>query len=223
MRKALNDNPMVQIGVLIACGVIFAIILFTMVLKKDEPATDAASTLAPTTATTATTPAPVAAAPTTDPAAAAPTTGTPAPTESVPGAPSTSTVPPGGTPADGLLPSKGLPEDVLVAFAKNETIALLVIDKKNQTDKQVQRYTELLRSRNDVAVFIVDVRDIAKYARITAGVSVSRTPALVVVRPRKLTGSVPTATVSYGFRGPRSVNQAIDDAVYKGKQLQAYP
>jgi hypothetical protein len=214
MRKALNENPMVQIGVLAVCAVAFAVILFTTVLKKDEPATGAASTVAPTTA--ATTPAPA------DPAvAAAPTT--PAPADTVPGAPSTTAPPAGGTPADGLLPSKGLPENVLVAFAKNQTIALLVVDKKGPSDKQVERYTQMLRSRDDVDVFIVDVRDIAKYARITAGVNVSRTPALVVVRPRKLTGSVPTATVSYGFRGPRSVNQAIDDAIYKGKQIQAYP
>ena len=78
-------------------------------------------------------------------------------------------------------------------------------------------------ARDDVEVFVVDVSDISKYARITQGVSVSRTPALVVVRPRKLTGSVPVATVSYGFRGPRSINQAVDDAVYEGKQVPSYP
>ena len=44
-----------------------------------------------------------------------------------------------------------------------------------------------------------------------------------MIRPRKLTGSVPTATVSYGFRGAASVNQAVDDALYKGKQIPSYP
>jgi hypothetical protein len=213
MRKALNENPMVQAAVLGVCAIVFAVILFTSVLKKEEevPATTpnpAAETSEPAAAGGATTAAPDATAP------------------STPTSPATETevvTPPGGTPSDGLLPSKGLPEDVLVAFAKNQTIALLVVDPKGIADKQVEGFTETLNARDDVEVFVVDVRDIAKYARITQGVSVSRTPALVVIRPRKLTGSIPVATVSYGFRGPRSINQAIDDAVYKGKQVPSYP
>ena len=38
MRKAINENPMVQIGVLAGAAVIFAFILFTSVLKKDDTA-----------------------------------------------------------------------------------------------------------------------------------------------------------------------------------------
>ncbi len=125
--------------------------------------------------------------------------------------------------SDGLLPSKGLPEDLLVAFARNQTIALLVVDPKGISDKQLKSFTETLRGRDDVELFVVNVDQISKYARVTAGVSVNRTPALLVIRPRKLTDSVPYATVSYGFRGPRSVNQAVDDAIYKGKQLPSYP
>lgn len=215
MRKALNENPMVQAAVLGVGAIVFAVILFTSVLKGEEEP-PAATTTAP--AATTSDPAPSTEAPgtTSDPAASAgatPTTVDPA-----------ATAPPaGGSPADGLLPSKGLPEEVLVAFAKNKTIALLVINPKGLADKQVERFTETLRARDDVEVFVVDVGDISKYARITQGVSVSRTPALVVVRPRKLTGSVPVATVSYGFRGPRSINQAVDDAVYEGKQVPSYP
>jgi len=210
MRKALNENPMVQLAVLAVCGVAFAVILFTSVLKKDEPAATPATDPATATSSAPVTDPSVAAAPAADPAAAAPPAGTAAPGAA-------------GSAADGLLPSKGLPEGLLVAFAKNKTIALLVVDPKRFADKKVERYTDALRSRDDLEVFVVNVRDIAKYARVTAGVSVSRTPALVVIRPRKLTGSVPTATVSYGFRGPRSVSQAIDDALYKGKQIPAYP
>jgi hypothetical protein len=212
MRKALNENPMVQIGALAVCAVIFAVVLFTMVLKKDDttattsPTASATSTgAAPTTSTPATS------APAADPAASA------APSTTAP------VTPPAGGAADGRLPAKGLPEDVLVAFAKNETIALLVVDPKGVSDNQVKSFTETLNARDDVEVFTVPVDKIAKYARITAGVSVSRTPALVVIRPRKLTGSVPTASVSYGFRGPRSINQAVDDALYDGKQVPSYP
>jgi hypothetical protein len=53
----------------------------------------------------------------------------------------------------------------------------------------------------------------SRYARITQGVNVDRVPALIVLQPRKLTKGVPVATVSYWFRGPESVAQAIDDAL----------
>lgn len=214
MRKALNENPMVQAAVLGVCAIAFAVILFTSVLKKDEEPAPAATTTAATTSD----PAPSTEAPGTTsapPPAAGAAAELPDPAAGVPEA--------GGSPADGLLPSKGLPEDLLVAFAKNKTIALLVVDPKGIADAHVKRLTAALRARDDVEVFVADVADVARYARITQGVSVSRTPALVVIRPRKLTGSVPVATVAYGFRGPGSIDQAVDDAVYKGKQVPSYP
>jgi hypothetical protein len=220
MRKALNENPMVQLAVLGVCAIVFAVILFTSVLKKDEqPAATTTSPAATTTSDPAASSDPSASASTPSPSAGSSASG------AAPATPETDTVTPpaGGATADGLLPSKGLPEDVLVAFARNKAIALLVVDPKGLSDKQLEQFTDTLRSRDDVEVFVVNVKDIAKYARITAGVSVSRTPALVVVRPRKLTGSTPTAAVSYGFRGPRSVNQAVDDALYDGKQVPSYP
>ena len=220
MRKALNDNPMVQFAVLGIAAIAFAFILFTSVLKKDDAASPTTDPATATATATGGDPAPA----TSEPAAPADPTATP----DSPAAPSdpaaTGVAPPtGGSIADGLLPSKGLPSDVLVAFAKNQTIALLVIDPKGMSDAKVEDYTNALRSRNDVQVFIVDVKDIADYSRVTIGATVNRVPALVVIRPRKLTGSVPTATVSYGFRDAASVNQAIDDAVYKGKQIPSYP
>ena len=220
MRKALNENPMVQLAVLGVCAIVFAVILFTSVLKKDEqPAATTTSPAATTTSDPAASSDPSASASTPSPSAGSSASG------AAPATPETDTVTPpaGGATADGLLPSKGLPEDVLVAFARNKAIALLVVDPKGLSDKQLEQFTDTLRSRDDVEVFVVNVKDIAKYARVTAGVSVSRTPALVVIRPRKLTDSVPTASVSYGFRGPRSVNQAVDDGLYDGKQVPSYP
>lgn len=220
MRKALNEDPKVQLIVLAVCAVAFAFILFTQVLGGgDSAAEEDAATTAPAAIEGTAAPAPTESAAPTDTATATP------PATAVPATPEAATPAPGGggSIADGLLPTKGLPEEVLVAFAKNKTIALLVIDPKSFADEQLKAYTESLRRRDDVEVFVVDVKDIARYARVTAGVNVSRTPALVVVRPRKLTGSVPTASVSYGFRGVRSVNQAVDDAVYKGKQIPSYP
>jgi hypothetical protein len=53
-------------------------------------------------------------------------------------------------------------------------------------------------------------------------VGVNRVPALVVVRPRRLSGSVPEAQVSYGFRNSQSVVQAVQDALYSGKDDLPY-
>ena len=71
MRKALNENPMVQIAVLGVCAVVFAVILFTSVLKKDEEPAATTTTPAATTSDPAAT--------TSDPAASASTPTPPAP------------------------------------------------------------------------------------------------------------------------------------------------
>ncbi len=179
MRQALNSNPRVQLAVFGIGAVVLVLMLMSSLggrggsgASTTTPSTAAATT--PTTATTAT------------PDAAATTPATPAPAApAVPAVPPTQAAAP---PADagassGLLPSAGLPKDVLVAYAKNEAIALLVIDPKSFPDKQVRKYTEALRGDKGTQVFIVKAKDIADYARITQGVAVDRTPALVVIRP----------------------------------------
>ena len=60
--------------------------------------------------------------------------------------------------------------------------------------------------------------EIARYSRITQGVGVSQVPALVVVRPRRLSGiGARRHSVSYGFRNSQAVVQAVHDALYSGK------
>lgn len=233
MRQAINENPRVQmivVGVMLVIGVF---LLFTKVLKKEEaPVTDPAvaaqqaaeeaGNVAPGSATAVTSSDPTAATGT-DPAATAPAATATAPVDPAATAPVAPAPDVAAAGADGLLPTKGLPKDVLIAYARGNPIALLVIDPKAIADKQVKRYTEAIGGRDDIEVLIVDVKDVADYSRITSGVAVSRTPALVVIRPRKLTENVPTATVSYGFRDERSVQQAIDDALYKGDPVDVYP
>ena len=53
MRKAINENPVVQMAVLGIAAVAFAFILFTSVLKKDDPAASTAADPAAATATPA--------------------------------------------------------------------------------------------------------------------------------------------------------------------------
>ena len=220
MRKQINENPRVQIIVLGVVGVIAAFLLFSTVMKK-EPLPDPSTGAVPPVGATA--PADVG----TDPAATAATDPVATPVDPAVTAPATPITPTGPSgdlgSADGLLPTKGLPKDVLVAYASNEAIALFVYDPKGLSDKRVDAFVRPLSSRDDVEVFNVEVKDVSDYSRITSGVSVNRVPALVIIRPRKLNKGAPTASVSYGFRGPESVDQAVRDALYEGKPVTAYP
>lgn len=202
MRQALNENPLLQLAVLGIGAVVIAFILFTSVLKKDEPAAE-----------------PPAAAATADPAAVAADAAVTPPAATGTATPPTETVP---SSAGELKATKGLPKDVLAAYSAGKAVALIVIDPKAEGSSRLVAATKR-QAGGDVELFVVDVNDIADYARITEGVSVSRTPALVVVRPRRLSDGVPTATVTYGFVGPQSLRQAIDGAFYDGGNVPAYP
>ena len=221
VRQALNSNPIVQLAVLGVAGVLLAVVMFTTVLKGEEapegPQQPTAKDLLADPSAAGTAPAAGGATPVTpEPAApepAAPEPATPAPT-----------TPPGGSSSsDGLLPGKGLPEDLLVAYARNQAIALLVVQKGGISDKTVKGYVKRLGARDDVEVFKVKAEDIGRYSRITQGVNVSQAPALVVIRPRAKSGDRPVATVSYGFRSARSVEVALEDALYSGGQRETFP
>jgi hypothetical protein len=225
MRKALNDNPVAQIAVLGVLAVVVAFLLMTRVMKSDDsgtattPSTDA--TAAPTATTPTATPPPEASA-----GAVAPTATTPSSA-----VPATPTVPEAGASAAGAstVPSKfvagpGLPRPVATAYADGKAIVLFVFRNHGIDDHAVRASVEQLRGRQDLAVFVTHAGQIARYARITEGVDVDRVPALIVVRPRRLTEGAPTATVSYGFRGDDSVQQAVRDALYDGpKNLPYHP
>ena len=75
------------------------------------------------------------------------------------------------------------------------------------------------------AGFVVETKSVSKYSRIAEGVDLKRTPAIIVLSPLDVklskgeTAPLPAATVTYGYRGPESVQQKVDDALYEGKQL----
>lgn len=116
-----------------------------------------------------------------------------------------------------------LPDPVLNAWKANETLVLLFIRDGGIDDRLVKNATDTLDQFADAAVFVVPAAKISRYAAITEGVGVDRVPALVVVRPKDLKKTVPTASVSYGFQSPQSVTQAVIDAGYKGKTLDYHP
>jgi hypothetical protein len=215
MRRAINENPVVQAALIGLMVIAFAFLLFTRVLNQSEPAEPESTT--PATATEATPG--TATAPPTETAPPQPT----APGAAVPEAAPAPVPAPAPPPESALVPGKGLPMNVLKAYADGKVVVLLVVRHRGIDDKPVKQSVEALRGRDDVAVFVTGAKDIARYSRITQGVSVSRVPALVVVRPRNLTEGLPEASVSYGFRGPASVVQAVEDAQYDGKKVPYYP
>jgi hypothetical protein len=216
MRKALNDNPMVQLAVLGALLVGVGLIFATSVMKKDRKTEDstpsgadaileaqasgalpAAGSSAPTLPDSSVTPAPA-------------TSGDPAAADALPPAP------------DSLIPGPGLPAEVVAAWKGGDAVVLLIVRNKGVDDRLVRGSVSALEGDPEVTVFVAKARDVARYSRITQGVGLNRVPALVVIRPRRLSGSVPQAQVSYGFRSSESVVQAVEDALYSGRDNVPY-
>jgi hypothetical protein len=229
MRKALNENPVVRAVVLGIMGLLVAFLLFTRVFNantgSDAPnpptgtiSTEAAAAgAAPAPAGDAAAPAPAAEATPPPAEATAPPAAGSTPAPAVPSTPAAA------DPSAAFIPGPGLPEDVVVAYAQNKAVVLLIEKKKGLDDRAISQSVKSLGSRGDTEVFVVPVKQVSRYARITEGVSLDRTPAIVVLRPRKLTDNVPEATVSYGFRGPESVEQAVEDALFDGKNVTYDP
>lgn len=206
MRKAINENPLVQIGLLGALGVLAAVV-FLSSRGGAPPAEEAA----PAESTPS---APAAAAPTdaaapADPAAPV----TPAP-EALPGAPVA------GTPFEA---GKGLPAGLVDAYESGDVVVLLVMQSGGVEDEPLERDVESLEGRGDTSVFVTDAKDVSRYSRIAEGVTLDRVPAIIVLHPleNKVAGGdtppMPEASVAYGYRGEKSVVQAVNDALYDGK------
>jgi hypothetical protein len=212
VRKALNDNPAVQIGILAVLALLVGFLLLTRMHKGSDTST--------TTTTSATSSATVASS---DSTAAAPVTATPDAT-AAPAAPSPGTGAAAGPSAASFTAGPGLPAAVVRAYESNRVVVLLVVRRNGIDDEAVRRSVESTSGLGNAALFVTNAGHVARYSRIAAGVNVDRVPALIVLRPRNLTQGTPTAMVSYGFRGPESVAQAIRDATYKGPtDLPYYP
>jgi hypothetical protein len=208
VRKALNENPIVQVVMLGILGIVVAFLFMTRVMGQDESSSSTSSSATTTPAPTSASATPAA----TDPAATAPAT--PAPSEAAP--PSVGAL--------GFEPGVGLPESVVRAHESGDVVALLVVNRKAPEDRRLEAEVNQLRGRSDTSVFVLDAKDVTRYSRIAEGVDLDRVPALVVVEPKsQVQGDLPGATISYGFRGPESVEQAVRDILYDGRELPYHP
>jgi hypothetical protein len=203
MREQLNNNPVVQLTVI---GVLVVIVgLFFMLSMKKK-------SVSPTTSTTAAASAGAVPGATTPDATGAAATAGAAAAPSLPTAPPTT----GTVTPEALVPGPGLPKDLIDAWKGGDAVALLIVRGGGIDDRLVRQSVSSLRGDAGVSVFVARAGNVARYSRITQGVGVDRAPALVVVRPRKESGSVPEAQVSYGFRDSNGVVQAVHDALYGG-------
>jgi hypothetical protein len=208
MREAINNNPIVQIGLLGVLGVIVAVVFMSNMGGDAPPAEEAADSTASAT--------PATSAPPAD-----------ASTPAVPGAPATpapETVVPGdvagSTPFEA---GKGLPAELVNAHESGDVVVLLVMQSGGVEDEPIKQDVESLENRGDTSVFVTDAKRVSKYSRIAEGVSLDRVPAIIILHPfeGKLAGGkappMPEASVAYGYRGEESIVQAVNDALYDGK------
>lgn len=210
MREKLNENPMAQVGLIV---VLIAVGAF-MFLKSSGGGEEEGVEAAPTEAT-------VAVAGT---SAVGTATGA-TPGEAVEGAVESAIegVSEVGAVAPTTVPTPPPPRPVAAAYDSGKTVVLLIVHDGGIDDKLVQRASSQLSSDSDVAFFEVPAKRIADYAAITLGLDVNRVPALVVMRPKKLSGGTPQASVDYGFQTSENVQQAVRDAAYEGRELTYHP
>ncbi|HWW66921.1 MAG TPA: hypothetical protein VNY83_02965 [Solirubrobacterales bacterium] len=204
MREKLNENPLAQVAVV---GVLLALagvmVLSSMGGGGGGEAESSTTTTGSASVTTPSGSASVTATVTTPSSGA---TSAPA---------SVSSVPP--------VPAPPLPHRVTAAFAANRTVVLLIV-KHGGIDDTITAVDSLpLAFARSVSLSVVPAGKIARYVAITQGVKVDRVPALIVVRPKHLDKGIATASVSYGFQTPQSIEQAVVDARYRGRTLSYHP
>jgi len=208
VREKLNENPIAQVGLILILAVVGVYIFISSSGGEEE------ESAAPTEAT-------VAVAGT---SAVGTATGA-TPGEAVEGAVESAIEGGGGavSAAPAAVPTPPPPKPVAAAYRSGKTVVLLIVHDGGIDDKLVQQSSSQLNSNPNVALFTVPAKQIARYAAITIGLDVNRVPALVVMRPKKLSGGTPQASVDYGFQTAQNVQQAVRDAAYEGHELTYHP
>jgi hypothetical protein len=146
------------------------------------------------------------------------------PAGTAPAASGATGVAPPGTSVDpsALVPGPGLPAPLIDAWKDGKAVVLLVVRNHGIDDRLVSQSVRGLSGDSSLSVFVVHANKIARYSRVTQGVGVSQVPALLIIRPKRVTGSVPEAQVTYGFRDSQTVVQYVHDALYSGKDDLPY-
>jgi hypothetical protein len=127
------------------------------------------------------------------------------------------------------VPKPPLPANLAAAYEANKVVALLFVRNGGIDDRLVAKYAALLQATFGPATdrlvdySVVPVKRIAHYGAITLGLGVQRVPALIVLRPKKLSGGNLEGSVFYGYQTPSSIAQALSDSVYHGPEGSYHP
>jgi hypothetical protein len=209
MREKLNENPMVQVGLILVLVVVGAVVFLGGSGGGEEES-------APTEAT-------VAVAGT---SAVGTATGA-TPGEAVEGAVESAIETVGETGAVSAVPTAvptpPPPAPVTAAYDADKTVVLLIVHDGGIDDRLAKEASSQLASAADVALFTVPAKQIYRYASITVGLDVNRVPALVVMRPKRLSDGTPQASVDYGLLTSQGMLQAVRDAAYDGREVTYHP
>jgi len=208
MREKLNENPLAQVG-LILILVVVAVVMFIGSSgggEEEEAPTEATVAVAGTSAVGTAT-------------GATPGEAVEGAVESaVEGAEATAV-----SAAPSSVPTPPPPRPLTSAYDSGKTVVLLIVHDGGIDDALVKQASSQLASDSDVALFTVPAAQIARYAAITVGLEVNRVPALVVMRPKRLSNGAPQASVDYGFQTSQGLQQAVQDAAYDGRELTYHP
>lgn len=210
MRGKLNDNPMAQLA-LVGVLVVVGILVFLKPLgggggEEEAESSSAGPTVATVNGVTATGATPGEAV-----------------ESAVSGIEEGSVSSVTGSTVPTSIPTPPPPASYRHAYRSGKTVVLLVVHDGGIDDNRTANAAAVLAGMPDVAVFEVPLHQLPRYASVTIGLEVNRTPALVVVRPKQLSGGVPQASVDYGLQTERSVEQAVRDAAYKGPEKTYHP
>ena len=206
MRQKINDDPRLKMGIVIVLMLASLFFFKTRMGGEEEP--PAATATAATTGVA-------------DPAAIAPagTAVVPSPTDPLAGAVTPATVP-GTVPVIEDVP---LPTELVSAYNRGDTVLLLLVRESGIDDALVQAAAAQAAGASGATLFTDSVSNVSRYTQITQAINLDRVPALVVLRPKRLTAATATATVSYGFRDVQSVRQEIEDALFDGRTVGYSP
>lgn len=127
----------------------------------------------------------------------------------------------GGIPTS--VPAPPPPAAFASAYDSGQTVALLLVHNGGIDDNLTGEAADAIEGMAGVTLIRVPLKQLPRYASVTVGLDVNRVPALVVMKPQKLSHGVPQATVDYGFQTPATMVQAVRDAAYKGPEATYHP
>lgn len=121
------------------------------------------------------------------------------------------------------VPAPPPPREFTSAYDSGQIVALLVVHDGGIDDKLTSETSGAIEGMANTTLIRVPLQQLPRYASVTVGLDVNRVPALVVMRPKKLSHGVPQATVDYGFQTSQTAVQAVRDASYSGPEATYHP